>query len=282
MSNNIVIGDPIMSYQDKKVIACVIVRLKSTRLPQKALADVCGKPLTLRLIERLRNAKTIDEIVICTSTHPDDEILLAYASEWGVKSLAGSEEDVLSRLISAAEKFNADIVLRVTGDNVLTDPEIIDLMVHRHKNSNTEYSRTNNLPLGVTAEAMSVNMLEKLHKLMPDPNQSEYMMLYAFDPENFSCNILDAHQDLYRPNYSLTVDTPSDLRLIQQLYEELGCDNGGPKLKDIIRFLDEYPEKLTISDDSLIRLPEGETKSFREMLDLLDERARVARKRLKR
>ena len=64
---------------DKIVIACIAVRMKSTRLPQKALADVAGKPMTLRLIERLRAADTIDRIVVCTSTHPDDAILVAPA-----------------------------------------------------------------------------------------------------------------------------------------------------------------------------------------------------------
>jgi spore coat polysaccharide biosynthesis protein SpsF len=268
-----------MSYRDKKIVACIIVRMKSTRLPKKALADICGKPLTLHLIERLRKTKTIDEIVLCTSTHPDDAILLDFAIEWGIKSFAGSEDDVLSRLMAAAELHHADIVLRVTGDNILTDPEIIDQMVERHVDFQAEYTRTNNLPLGVTAEVMSASMLRKLHKLMPDPNQSEYMMLYAFDPDNFSCEVLNAPQNLRRPNYSLTVDTPSDLKLIQQIYTELDYSDGGPKLKDIIPFLDANPEKLTVSDDTPIRLPEGETKSFREMLELLDKRASIAKRK---
>ena len=187
------------------VIACIAVRLNSTRLERKALADICGKPLLLRLIDRLRFSKTIDRIVICTSTDQNDAILFELAEEWGVDAIAGSEKDVLSRFILAAEQFQADLVIRVTGDNVLTDPVTIDRMVRHQIMTNAEYIRTNGLPLGITAEVMSSSMLARLHSLMPNPNQSEYMMLYAFDPDKFHCEVFEAPPEINRPYYSLTL-----------------------------------------------------------------------------
>ena len=266
-------------HTGKAVIACIAVRMKSTRLPRKALADIHGEPMTLRLIERLRAAKTIDEIVICTSTHPDDASLVDLAKEWGVQALAGSEEDVLSRFILAAEQYGADLVLRVTGDNVLTDPETIDHMVTHHIATGADYTRTNGLPLGVTAEVMSVTMLPRLHDLMPDPNQSEYMMLYAFDPDHFHCEVLEAPPEVNRPHYALTVDIPADLELIRRIYAELPAGDSGPRLVDIVAMLDADPNCRTVSDATPIRLPGGKTRSFGEMLVMLSERAERARRK---
>jgi len=267
------------THTGKTVIACIAVRMKSARLSRKALADIHGKPMTLRLIDRLRAAKTIDEIVICTSTHPDDAILVDLAKEWRVRAVAGNEEDVLSRFILAAERYKADLIIRVTGDNVLTDPETIDRMVARHIATGADYTRTNGLPLGVTAEVMSTAMLSRLHDSMPDPRQSEYMMLYAFDPDQFHCEVLEAPPEVNRPYYSLTVDAPVDLELIRRIYAELPVGDAGPRLVDIVVLLDKDPDGLTISDKTPIRLPGSETRPFGEVLTMLSERAEKARRK---
>ena len=149
---------------NKKIIACIIVRMNSTRLPRKALSDLNGLPLTLQLIKRLKLSKNISNIVVCTSNHPGDAILLEKASEWGVDSYAGSQKDVLSRLINVSNLYKADAVLRITGDNPFTDADNIDRLIEHHINTSSEYTRTNRLPLGVTAEVMDANMLKKLHK----------------------------------------------------------------------------------------------------------------------
>jgi spore coat polysaccharide biosynthesis protein SpsF len=253
--------------------------MKSSRLPRKALLDIGGKPMTLRLIERLRVAEAIDEVVICTSAHRDDAILMELAKEWGVEALAGSEDDVLSRLIMASERYEADLVVRVTGDNVLTDPEIMNRMVLHHIATEADYTRTNGLPLGITADVISTPMLSWLHKLMPDPNQSEYMMLYAFDPDHFHCQVLKAPPEVNRPFYSLTVDTPDDLMLIRRIYSELPGRKGGPRLVDIVALLDTDSNYRPLSGTTPIRLPGGSTTSFSELLVMLDERAEQARKK---
>lgn len=267
-----------MRYQAQtgKVVACLVARLKSTRLPRKAVADICGKPMTLRIIERLRQAHTIDEIVVCTSTHPDDRELLDLADEWGVSSFAGDPDDVLSRLISVADARTASIVLRITGDNVFTCPETIDNMVSRHISSGAEYSRTNNLPLGVTAEVLSTGMLQPLYDAMPDPNQSEYMMLYAFDPERFRCMVHSAPENCHRPHYALSVDTLSDLVLAQRLFKAYQGEPYGPSISQVVAMLDADPGYHGVPDDALIRMPGGISVTFGALLRLLDDRARRA------
>ncbi|MCD4734807.1 MAG: hypothetical protein K8R53_02065, partial [Bacteroidales bacterium] len=201
------------------------------------------------------------------------------AKKWGVKAVAGSEEDVLSRFIIAAEQYQADLVIRVTGDNILTDPENIDRMVTHHIAAGADYTRTNGLPMGITAEVMSLRMLQRLHNLMPDPNQSEYMMIYAFDPDRFHCEVLDAAPDVNRPHYSLTVDTPADLELIRYLYGRLSDTDYGPLIKDVVALFDADPANHTSSDTIPIRMPGGKTLSFGQFLEILSERTEKARRK---
>ena len=257
----------------KKVVACIIVRLKSTRLANKALLDLAGYAMTEQLIRRLRKSKTITDIVLCTSTNVDDALLLEKAKDWGVAAYAGSEEDVLSRLIVVAEQTNADCVLRVTGDNPFTDAENIDRMVERHFVTSSEYTRCNNLPLGVTAEVMAPSMLMKLHQLMPDPTQSEYMSFFAFDPENFACQVLEAPSELKRPYYSLTIDYPEDLALARDIYAALASGGSVPALADVVAYLDKSPNYKEVPPDTSIKLPAGKTMTYQALIASLDQLA---------
>jgi spore coat polysaccharide biosynthesis protein SpsF len=263
----------------KKVIACIIVRLKSQRLQKKALADLNGKPMLLQLIDRLRTSKTITDIVLCTSTNPEDAPLLEKAQEWGVKAYAGHELDVLSRLMEVARKYKADAVLRITGDNPFTDAENIDRVVNHHFATGADYTRTAHLPLGVTAEAMTPAMMDKLHALMPDPNQSEYMSFFSFNPDIFHCEVLQPEKELDRPYYSLTVDYPEELELARSLYKRLESKGPVPSLRDVIAILDSDPNYKGVDKNFPIKMPLGETITYEALIKELDELADKANRK---
>lgn len=263
----------------KKVIGCIAVRAMSTRLPRKAFADIAGKPMLLRLIERLRTAETLDEIVICTADHPDDVCLVEAGATWGVPVVAGSPLDVLSRFILAADKHEADVAVRITGDNVFTDAPILDAMVRHHVATGADYTRTHGLPNGVTAEIISTEALKRVHALMPDPNQSEYLTLYIFDPEHFHCEVMEADEALRRPNYALGIDTPEELALVQRLYADLPEGPGGPRLEDVIAALDANPDYKGVPDDIPVKLPGGEKTTYGTLKADYAQRAERARAR---
>lgn len=268
-----------MTLNNKRVVACIIVRMKSARLKQKALIDLCGYPMTEQLIRRLRLSKTITDIVICTSRNKEDAILLTKATEWGVKAYAGHEDDVLSRLVEVSDIYNADMVLRVTGDNPFTDAENIDRMVERHIQTGAEYTRTNRLPLGVTAEVMGRDMLKKLHSLMPDPCQSEYMSFFSFNPDIFHCEVLEPLPQQDRPYYSLTIDYPEDLALATMLYSKISPDGGIPSLDDVIHVLDNDPEYKSVDKNKSIKLPNDQSMTYEELIVMLDKLGEKARQR---
>ena len=234
--------------------------------------DIGGKSMLQHLTDRLSVSQYLDDIIICTSTHPDDAILIDKAKEWKVKSFAGSERDVLNRFTMAAQKFDSDHIVRVTGDNPLTCPVAIDRMIERHVETDADYTRTNDLPVGVAAEVMNVRMLEPLARLIPDPTYSGYMVLYAFDPEHFHCEVLTASPEVNRPNYSLTVDTPDDLAFMRHIFKNVKHGEAGPAIVDVVKFLDLNQEYNGISDDLEFKMPGGSTMSFKDFKAMMQER----------
>jgi len=222
-------------------LVLVAVRLKSTRLPRKALEDLAGKPLILRLNERLRKTRLVDEIIWCTSTNPDDDLLEELAVLNDIPLYRGSELDVLSRFMKVAWSRNAKTVIRVTGDNPLTDPLFMDLMIREHNSTCAEYTYTDDLPRGTRCEIIEVSALEKCHSLVKDPTASEYMTLMLRRPDHFKViKVNSPDRKINRPELRLTVDTPEDLYVIREIYNAFNGEP--PELSRIINWLDAHPD----------------------------------------
>ncbi len=233
--------------------------------------------MLLRIVERLRHARSLTSIVVCTSTHPDDRILIQMAEQWGVEALAGDENDIVLRLIQAAEHCRADAVVRVTGDNPLVDPETVDRMVAEHFANGAEYTRTTGMPLGMTAEIISSKILPRLHAAVPDPHHSEYLLLYAFDPMLFRCQVLDGAPEVNRPFYSVTVDTPTDLERVRRIFTTCEAQECGPSAANVVRMLDAMPDYEGIAPTAPVKMPNGTTVTYAALLQTLAERTTMAR-----
>ena len=230
----------------KKTVILIQTRVKSTRLPKKCLLPVEDKLLVEHVIERLKRASIPDEILMCTSTHPDDQILVEIARKNNIGWSAGSEEDVLERFLQAAEESRADVVVRTTGENPLVDPYCLDRAVQEHLESGAEYTSMDGFPAGVKAEVIDVAALKKAHHLAGNPDKSEYMTLY-FKDDFFRVHSIKAEGYLQRPSYRLTVDTPEDMELIRTIYQALYQPGEIIPLENVIRFLDTHPETATIN-----------------------------------
>lgn len=225
-----------------RVIGLVAVRMKSSRLESKALLDLNGKPLILQLLLRLKKSRKLDDIVLCTSNHTDDQILLEIATENGFKSFAGSEEDVMDRFIKAGGREGADIIVRITGDNPLTDPGLIDIMIESHINANADYTRIDNLPIGVTAEVITFTALKKAFQMAENSRQSEYMTNYFVENSKFfKLNILQPDERIKRPQYRLTIDYSEDYELMKRVFLHFDQSQWF-SIGDVIKFLDDNPE----------------------------------------
>lgn len=219
--------------------------MKSSRLPKKALLEIVNKPLIERLVERLMLGFPSDQIVICTSTNPQDMVLEKVAAKLGIRFFCGSELDVMGRFIDASKENNVSTIARVTGDNPLTDPFQLQEMLNFHWKNNGEYTFTSCMPAGTKAEIIDISALSRIHSEVSDPNSSEYMTYMLNRPDKLRVlEYIIQDASLRRPELSLTVDTPKDISLIREIYKEFHPDE--PKLGDIIKWLDENPSKKII------------------------------------
>jgi N,N'-diacetyllegionaminate synthase len=243
---------------DPVAVVLIAVRMKSARLPGKALLPLSGKPVLAHLVERVARARLPRGLVICTSTHPDDQVLLEWAARLGVPAYAGSEDDVLDRFLKATDREGADLVVRVTGDNPLTDPAAIDAMIQLHCREGADYTYTDDLPRGTRPEVISVSALRRAHELAEDPLGSEYMTLYFKEhPEVFTLVRWEAPETVRRPHYRLTLDTPEDLELLRLMNEALYREGEIFSLVEAVRLLDSHSEWAAINAHIEPRIPPG-------------------------
>ena len=111
------------------IVAIIQGRMGSSRLPGKVLAEIAGRPMLFHVVNRIRRAKKIHLVVVATSTNASDDPIVTLCREEDIPCFRGSEEDVLDRFYQAAKYFQADVIVRLTSDCPLHDPDIIDRVV---------------------------------------------------------------------------------------------------------------------------------------------------------
>jgi len=219
-------------------LVVVAVRLNSRRLPRKALADLHGEPLIIRLTERVKQARLHSGVVWCSSTHRQDDPLEKLAAQNNVSIFRGSELDVMSRFIKVAIKNNATTVIRVTGDNPLTDPVMMDDMLDTHWAKNSEYTFNEELPVGTRSEIIDVDMMIRCHRLLRNPSASEYMSWMFNRPDQFrTLNVKSRIAGSNYPELCLTVDFQDQLEVMQKIYQYF--DGKPPSLDKLIKWIKE-------------------------------------------
>ena len=223
---------------NSKVIALVAVRLKSKRLKKKSVCSLYGKKVIERLTERLNHSKYLDDIIWCTSINNEDDPIVNLAKLNSVNYFRGSENDIISRFIGAANKFNSKIIIRVTGDNPLTDPSLTDLLIKHHVLNNSDYTYSESFPVGTRSEVMSINTLLKLEKIVKDKDSSEYMTWLLKRPEVFK--IFKLNYYIKNSNIKFTIDNLEDLKFLNIIYKKF--QGKPPNIKKIISWLNNKPE----------------------------------------
>lgn len=251
-----------------KTVACIIARTNSKRLPQKVLKKIKNKSMIEYIIYSVKKVKGIDSIYVCTSNLEEDRILKDVAEKNNVKFYAGSETAVIERMLDVAEVEKADNIIRITGDNIFTDSDYLEKMVEGHIKNGVDYTRTEYLSIGVTAEVMKVNALRDCYKNI-DPDKSEYLFLYMFNPEKYKCLVLVPSEKYKCPYSTLTVDTEKDWERTKIIIENLDEDYSYKKIIELSSKL-EIPN-FFIENDINIKLPDDKVisyKKFREELEI--------------
>jgi spore coat polysaccharide biosynthesis protein SpsF len=193
---------------------CIIqARMGSTRLPGKALKVIAGKTVLARVVERVRMASEIEQVVVATTDQAQDDAIVAACEELGVDWSRGPEDNVLKRYLGAAEHFEADPIVRVTADCPLIDPGVLNALVRTHRD-NPGFFVANNLertfPHGLDAEVFSLAMLREAAEHGPDEHVTQWMREQP--------NVINLRAPADLSNIRITLDTKDDLTAIRAIY----------------------------------------------------------------
>ncbi len=235
----------------KKVAAVVQARTTSHRLPQKVLATLSGLRVIDHVINAIKEASLIDEIILATSSNKEDDILCDIAKQHNVKFVRGTEDDVLGRFILASKITDADIFIRHTADDPLLDPYIIDRIVGFFLKTNTDYVSNileRSWPRGMDTEVFSREALIRCDKLSKEKEHREHVTLFIrMNPELFSLKNIKSPKSENFPNIRLCVDTYEDYEMMSKIFNALYEEGIILRVQRVIKFLHDHPEVLEIN-----------------------------------
>lgn len=208
-----------------KIIALVQARMGSTRLPNKVMKEVVSLPMIELLLKRLARAKTLTGIVLATSVDPRNQPLVDFVRGLGFACEQGSENNVLERFVAAGQAHQADVVVRITGDCPLVDPELVDTCVQGFLDSGADYF-TNTLPPtypdGLDVEVVRLAALEQALRESSEPGDLEHVTPYVRNSGKFvTANLAYDHD---HSGLRWTVDEQADLDVVRNVFTHFAPD----------------------------------------------------------
>jgi spore coat polysaccharide biosynthesis protein SpsF len=227
--------------------AIIQARTSSTRLPQKVLLELpyeSGVTVLQQVIRRLKTSKLIKEIIIATTTDDEDIQIVNIAETEEVISFRGSKDNVLERYYLAAKEYDLDVIVRITSDCPCIDPDIVDLVVSKHLEKNSDYTSntlTRTFPVGLDVEVLSFKTLKKCYENAKTDLETEHVTLYIhnninlFKTENVAMNESDQSQ------IRITLDTEEDYALLCTVFDYLYKKDEFFKHKEILRLFEDKP-----------------------------------------
>lgn len=231
-------------------VIIVQARMSSTRLPGKVLLPLAGKPMLIRLIERLGRVQRAHAIVVATTTNVADHPIVDECALLNVPCFRGSEHDVLSRYAEVARLHAADVVVRITSDCPLIDPALIDLVISSYHGQGGSDYVSNMLPptwpYGMAVEVFSARALEEAQAEAAQAAEREHVTPFIYwRPERYRVRNVASPVDL--SHHRWTVDTPEDYELVRRLFETLYPVHPQFSQDDVLAVLAAHPDWLTLN-----------------------------------
>jgi spore coat polysaccharide biosynthesis protein SpsF len=224
----------------------------SSRLPGKVLKEICGKPMLVHQVMRVRRAATIGQVVVATTFNPEDDQIAQVCRDFSIPYFRGNPHDVLDRYYRTAGLFHAQTIVRLTGDCPVIDPKMIDWTVQSYFEAKVDFAANRlpppwnrTTPIGMDTEVVSFDNLALAWCEAEKKHEREHVMPYFYQQEGrFKVLLLQHEPDL--SHYRLTVDTPEDLDLIRQIFKYFGCSNEF-SLDDMIALLEQRPDLVALN-----------------------------------
>jgi len=247
-----------------KTIIILQARMSSTRLPNKALMEIESKSILWHLVQRMKKSKESDDLIIATSLDGSDDLIEKFCIDNNVKCFRGNLNDVLDRFYQCAKKYNADIIVRITGDSPLNDPNLVDNFIKELKEGNYDYVSNGEKPWmdGFDVEVFTFKSLEKAWENAEMESEREHVTPYIKNTGLFKIKYIK--NDERFENIQFSIDRIEDLNFIREVYKKLfekGLDHNFTYL-DVIKIIEENPNLLEINKNSIVN--EGYQKSLKE------------------
>ncbi len=209
---------------EKSVVAIVQARMAAHRLPGKVLLDIGGKPMLQRVLERTSKARSVHKVMVATTSDPGDDVIEAFCQANGWDVYRGSMPDVLDRYYQAALQSRADVIVRITADCPLIDPELVDEVVNAFFERNVDFAANRlpppfrrTYPIGLDVEVVSFEALQRAWREAKKKFEREHVLPYLYEEEGrFKVFVVNHSEDLGSLRW--TVDTPEDLSLIREVF----------------------------------------------------------------
>jgi len=232
------------------ILAVLQARMSSSRLPGKVLRPIMGRSMLGRQIDRVRQARRIDRLVVATSTDASDDVVAAFCAAEDVDCHRGSLLDLISRFRGAIRAFGpADHIVRLTGDCPLADWTVIDACVELHLSEGAEYTGNSiqrTYPDGLDVEILTMAAFDRLDQETADDEAREHVTTVIYrHPERYRLAHLVQPQD--RSAMRWTVDTLADFRMVETVFHALLPVNQNFRQEDVVRFLSERPDVVAIN-----------------------------------
>ena len=226
------------------VIGILQARMGASRLPNKVLLKIKGKTLLELYVNRVKQSRLLDEIVIATTTKSEDDAIEEIASKLGIECFRGSEHDLLDRYYQCAKKYRGDVVVRVTPDDPFVDHRVIDQAIQLFEDNEVDFV-TNHFeptyPEGLDVEVYSIHALEKSWKEAKLLSEREHVFPYIQNNQG-KFKIINFKQE---KNYSYlrwTIDYDCDYEMTKIIYDCLYDKTPIFLQEDILKLLEKQPE----------------------------------------
>jgi len=247
-----------------KTQAIIQARYGATRLPGKVLLKVMNKTILEYVIERVKKARRLDDVIVATTVKKEDLEIVKLVSSLGISVYCGSEEDVLDRYYQAARAFKVSHIVRITADCPLIDPRVIDRVVYDYFNTKADYCATteDTFPDGEDVEVFSFGTLKSAWQNANLLSEREHVSSYITKhPEKFKLkNVMCEHQGVSFKRW--TLDREEDFQYIKIVLENLYPKNPSFSMEDILKFLEDNPHIEEINKNVIRN--EGYIKSLKE------------------
>lgn len=236
-------------FREARIAAIIACRLKSSRLPKKALlniGDISSVELCIKNTLRFEN---IHDVILATSTEVEDEALKDYTYKSEVIFHKGDPEDVIQRYLDIINKLSIDVIVRITADMPYVSNDILQILLASHFASGADYTVAKQAAVGTNLEIINTMALKKVKKYFPRAEYSEYMTYYfQNNPTHFHLNFVDLPENLIR-DYRLTLDYSQDLEMFNHIENYFTKHKGVFSIIDLFQYLDDNPDIAAINED---------------------------------